>query len=174
LPATILSRCQQIRFNPLPEEKVARFLQRRLSLDVPASRLLASSAGGSIARALEMHNSSYLDMRKEIIDLAAAGLMHDPLLRLSGLNRFGQTREEVMERLVILRTCYRDAMVYRETGAVGALINQDQGEMIKTLSDRLPLPDLISNITTIGRAFSAVEQNADKTLTLEVMMFRLK
>jgi hypothetical protein len=65
-------------------------------------------------------------------------------------------------------------MVYRETGTVGALINQDQGEMIKTLSDRLPLTDLISNIKTIGRAFSAVEQNADKTLTLEVMMFRLK
>ena len=174
LPATILSRCQQIRFNPLPEEKVARFLQRRLSLDIPASRLLASSAGGSIARALEMHNSSYLDMRKEIIELAASGLMHDTLLRLSGLNRFGQTREEVMERLVILRTCYRDAMVYRETGTVGALINQDQVDMIKTLSDRLPLTDLISNIKAIGRAFSAVEQNADKTLTLEVMMFKLR
>lgn len=174
LPATILSRCQQVRFNPLPEEKVACFLQRRLSLDVTASHLLANSAGGSIARALEMHNGSYLDMRKEIIELAAAGLMHDPLLRLSSLNRFGQTREEVMERLVILRTCYRDAMVYRETGAVGALINQDQGDMIKALSDRLPVPDMISNIKVIDRALRAVEQNADKTLTLEVMLFKLR
>ena len=32
-----------------------------------------------------------------------------------------------MERLGILRTCYRDALVYKETGAGGALINQDQG-----------------------------------------------
>jgi len=174
LPATILSRCQQIRFNPLPEESVASFLQRQHSLDVPASRLLAHSAGGSIARALEMHSGSYLAMRKEVIELAVAGLLHDPLLRLASLNRFGQTREEVRERLVILRTCYRDAMVYRETAAAVALINQDQEGMIKALSDRLPLPDLIGNIKVIDRALSAVEQNADKTLTLEVMMFKLK
>jgi DNA polymerase-3 subunit delta' len=76
--------------------------------------------------------------------------------------------------LVILRTCYRDAMVYRETGAAGALINQDQQEMIKSLSDRLPLADLVRNIKAIDHTFSAVEQNADKTLTLEVMMFKLK
>ena len=174
LPATILSRCQQVRFNPLPEEKVAGFLQRRLSLDVSVSRLLANSAGGSIARALEMHSGSYLEMRKEIFEVAAAGWMHNPLLRLSSLSRFGPTREEVMERLVILRTCYRDAMVYRETGAAGALINQDQEDMIKALSDRLPLTDMISNIRVIDRALRAVEQNADKTLTLEVMMFKLK
>jgi DNA polymerase-3 subunit delta' len=174
LPATILSRCQQIRFNPLPEEQVASFLQRRFSLDVSVSHLLANSAGGSIRRAIEMHRDSYLEMRKEIIAVAAAGWMHDSLLRLSSLSRFGSTREEVMERLAILRTCYRDAMVYREAGAAGALINQDQEEMIKVLSDRLPLTDIISNIKAIDRAFSAIEQNADKTLTLEVMMFKLR
>jgi DNA polymerase-3 subunit delta' len=158
LPATILSRCQQVRF----------------SLDASASRLLANSAGGSVRRAIEMHRDSYLDMRKEIIEVAAAGWMHDPLLRLSTLSCFGATREEILERLVILRTCYRDAMVYRETGAAGALINQDQQEMIKSLSDRLPLADLVRNIKAIDHTFSAVEQNADKTLTLEVMMFKLK
>jgi DNA polymerase III subunit delta' len=174
LPATILSRCQQVRFNPLPEEQVAVFLQRRYALDASASRLLANSAGGSVRRAIEMHRDSFLDMRKEIIETAATGWMHDPLLRLSSLSRFGATREDVLERLIILRTCYRDAMVYRETGATGALINQDRQELIKALSDRLPLTDLISNIKAIDRAFSAVEQNAAKTLTLEVMMFKLK
>ena len=46
--------------------------------------------------------------------------------------------------------------------------------MIKALADRLPVPDMISNIKVIDRALRAIEQNADKTLTLEVMMFRLK
>ena len=174
LPATILSRCQQVRFNPLPEEKIAGFLQRRLALDLAAAQMLANSAGGSIARALEMHGVSYLDRRKEIIELAAAGMINDPLVRLASLNHFGQTREEVLERLAILQTCYRDAMVYGETGAAAMLINQDQEDMIKTLSERLPVSDLIGNIKVIDRALRAVEQNADKTLTLEVMMFRLK
>lgn len=52
LPATILSRCQQVRFNPLPEEKVASFLQWRLSLAVADSicwptRPAAASPGHS-------------------------------------------------------------------------------------------------------------------------------
>ena len=153
---------------------MASFLQSRLALDVPASRLLASSAGGSVARALEMHSASYLEMRRDMIQFTAADLSHDPLARLSGLNHFGKTREEVMERLAVLRTCYRDAMVYRETGEVGMLINRDQGDMVRALSDRLPVPDMISNIKVIDRALRAVEQNADKTLTLEVMMFKLK
>lgn len=174
LPATILSRCQQVRFNPLPEEQVAGFLQQRLAIDDAAARLLANSAGGSIARALDMHNSAYLDMRREIIEVAAAGWLHDPLLRLSSLSRFGQTREEALERLAILRTCYRDAMVYRETGSVGALINQDQNDLIAALSGRLPLMDMIGNIKSINQAVAAIEQNADKALTLEVMMFKLK
>lgn len=174
LPTTILSRCQQLRFNPLPDETVAGFLQRRLLLDVSSSRLLAGSAGGSMRRALDMHSGSYLAMRKEIIDMAAAGWLEDPLLRLSSLSNFGATREDVMERLAILRTCYRDAMVYREAGEAGALINQDQGEMIKVLAERLSLTDMVSNIKLIDRAYAAIEQNADKTLTLEVMMFKLK
>ena len=79
-----------------------------------------------------------------------------------------------MERLVILQTCYRDAMVYRETNATGTLINQDQRDMVKTLANQLRLPDMVSNIKAIERALRAIEQNSDKTLTLEVMMFKLK
>jgi len=174
LPATILSRCQQLRFNPLSEEQVASFLEQKLSLDAAAARLLAASSGGSIARACDMHNGAFLDSRNEIMDLAAAGLTDDPLTGLSSLNRFGQGREEVMERLGILRSCYRDAMVYKAMGAGGPLINQDRVDIIKTLAARLPVKDMVSDIRVIDRALSAIEQHADKTLTLEVMMFRLK
>ncbi len=79
-----------------------------------------------------------------------------------------------MERLGILRSCYRDAMVYKAMGAGGPLINQDRVDIIKTLAARLPVKDMVSDIRVIDRALSAIEQHADKTLTLEVMMFRLK
>ena len=66
LPPTILSRCRQLRFNPLAEEKEATFLQQRLTLDYSTARLLAASSGGSIARAIEMHGSAYLEMREAV------------------------------------------------------------------------------------------------------------
>ena len=173
LPATILSRCRQVRFNPPAEETVASFLQTRLSIDAEKARLLAASSGGSIARALEMQSGSYLSARNELMDILTAGQMQDPLKRLSHLASLGQDRDEALERLSILRACYRDAMIYKETGEAGNLINQDRIEIIMSLAGRLSANDISSNIKNIDRAVRAIEQYADKTLTLEVMMFRL-
>ncbi|HLA27686.1 MAG TPA: DNA polymerase III subunit delta' [Syntrophales bacterium] len=173
LPATILSRCRQVGFNPPVEETVASFLQTRLSIDTQAARLLAASSGGSIARALEMQSGSYLSARNELMDILTAGQMQDPLKRLSRLASLGQDRDEALERLSILRICYRDAMIYKETGETVSLINQDRIDIIKSLAGRLSTKDILSNIKSIDRAVGAVEQYADKTLTLEVMMFRV-
>lgn len=173
LPPTILSRCRQLRFNPIVEEKEATFLKQRLNLDYPDARLLAISSGGSIARAIEMYGSTYLEMREEIMEWAAASLGHDPLLRLSSLSLFGQNREDAMARLNVLRICYRDALVSKEMCDTDMLINQDRAEIIASLAQRLTIPDMIGDIRTIDRAMRALEQNADKALTLEVMMLRL-
>ncbi len=172
LPATILSRCQHLRFNPLPEERISFFLEQRGCPNASA-RLLASFSGGSIARALTMQDGAYLDRRKEIMDLAV-GAMGDPLERLSRIGSFGQRREEVMERLGIFRTCYRDAMVYKELGAAANLINHDRMDMVENLTTSLSVRDMISDIKAIDHALAAIEQHGDKSLTLEVMMFRLK
>ena len=173
LPATILSRCRQVGFNPPVEETVASFLQTRLSIDTQAARLLAASSGGSIARALEMQSGSYLSARNELMDILTAAQMQDPLKRLSRLSSFGQDRDDALERLSILRACYRDAMIYKETGEAGNLINQDRIEIVMSLAGRLSANDISSNIKNIDRAVRAIEQYADKTLTLEVMMFRI-
>lgn len=173
LPATILSRCQRIRFSPLAEEAVASFLQRRLSLEAQEAQLLAASSGGSIARALEMHSGSYLSRRQEMMEMIADVRMQDPLMRLSRISLFGQDRDEILERLDILRLCYRDTLVYKETGKSDGLINQDRTDIISSFAGRLPVKDIISNIKTINRAIRALEQHADKTLTLELMMFRV-
>jgi DNA polymerase-3 subunit delta' len=173
LPPTILSRCRQLRFNPLIEEKEADFLQKRLGIDDAAARLLAVSSGGSIARAIEMHGGAYLEMREDILDWATARQGQEPLQRLAGMNRFGQSREEAMERLNLLRICYRDALVAKELPLGDMLINQDRREAIASLAERLTTKALLRDLRTIERARRALEQNADKTLTLEVMMLRL-
>jgi DNA polymerase-3 subunit delta' len=58
LPMTILSRCQHLRFPPLPREEVARFLQEKKSIAPDAAAILAASSGGSIGKALEMKTIS--------------------------------------------------------------------------------------------------------------------
>jgi len=174
LPATIISRCQQLRFSPLTEDDVVAFLKARFSLETEAAQVLASSSGGSIARALELHNGAYLAMRDELMEMISGEQMQSPLplMRLSLVRCFGDDRDEVLERLGILRMCCRDVLFYKETGERRGLINPDRIDVIKPLAERLSAKDIINNIKTIDRTLRAVELYADRILALEVMMLR--
>ena len=173
LPFTVLSRCQHLRFNPLPKETITLFLQDRLSMDSESARVLASSSGGSIGKALTMSKDAFLTLRNEILNKISENRLRDPLNILSFISYFGKDRQEIIDRFDILRTCYRDALVYKETAEIGRLINQDRVEVIKSIAEGLSGQDILHNIKTVGWALGAIEQNAHKTLTLEAMTFKI-
>jgi DNA polymerase-3 subunit delta' len=173
LPLTILSRCQHLRFTPLPREEVARFLREKDSLDPDAAAVLAASSGGSIGKAREMNREDYLTLRNGILEYLSTDDPADPLRRLAFAGRFGTEREEILENLQILRTCYRDAMVFRETRDSERLIFRDRITLIQAVAERLSGRTLIYNLTTVSAAMGAIDQNANKTLTLETMVVKL-
>jgi DNA polymerase-3 subunit delta' len=173
LPVTILSRCQHLRFTPLPREEVDRYLREKESLDGEAAAVLAASSGGSIGRALAMKRDDWLSVRNGIIEHLSEDNPADPLQRLAFAGRFGTEREEILEGLEILRTCYRDAMVFRETADAGRLIFQDRTALIRAVAGRLSGRSLLHNLATVEAAMGAIDQNANKTLTLETMAINL-
>jgi len=173
LPPTILSRCQQVRFNPLPAKTIARFLTERRRIDGDAAHLLAASAGGSIAKAMETNRESYLNFRQTAMDTIAAMDRTDPLELLAFAAELGQDRKEVADRLAILMNCYRDALIYKETGEVGSLINGDRLDVIEGMIESMSGTQILGCIRTVEGAAHAIERNANKALTLELMMFKL-
>ncbi|MGZ6249467.1 MAG: DNA polymerase III subunit delta' C-terminal domain-containing protein, partial [Syntrophales bacterium] len=76
-------------------------------------------------------------------------------------------------RLGILMTGYRDALVYKETGDRDGLINQDYIDIIKSVAESESGRDIVGCIRAVDRAIHTLNQNANKQLTLEVMMFTL-
>jgi DNA polymerase III subunit delta' len=173
LPMTILSRCQHLRFPPLPRREVERFLKERASLDTEAAEVLAASAGGCIGRALEMNREDYLALRNEILDRLSKDDPADPLGRLVFAGCFGTEREEIIERLGILRICYRDALLFKETQEMDGLIFRDRAGVSQALAGRLSGRDLLGNLAVVEAALNAIDQNANKTLTLETMLIKL-
>jgi DNA polymerase-3 subunit delta' len=174
LPATILSRCQQVRFNPLRRDTIVSFLRDRLSMEPERANAIASSSGGSIGKALEMSDDSYLALRDEIINgILQTDNTADPLRFLSMVSRFGKEREDIADSLNMLMTGYRDALVYKETGDEDGLINQHCTDIIKSIARGLSGRDILHNIKSVDWAMHTVDQNANKQLTLEVMLFKL-
>jgi DNA polymerase-3 subunit delta' len=172
-PLTVVSRCQPLRFNPLTRETVDLYLQERLSVPMDTARLLAASSGGSIGRAIEMNDADYLSLRNQMLEQVMGTQRQDPLRIFSIIQTFGQERKDILERLDILRGCFRDALVYRETGMAHFLTNQDRVPDIQSFAGGHSASDLLKCIRIVDRAYGAIDQNANKSLTLEAMMFRL-
>ncbi len=173
LPATILSRCQQLRFNPIQVDTAALFLEKKLSINTESAYLLASSSGGSIGKALEMSENSYLTFRNEVIESVNTLNFKDPLKFLSLVDNFGKDGEDILGKLEILRSWYRDILVYKETGEMKSLIHRDRIEIIRDFAGKISGLNILKSIKTINRAYGAIEQNANKPLMLEWMMFKL-
>jgi len=173
LPLTILSRCQQVRFGPLGREQIFAFLTEGMKMDGNTASVLAASAGGSIGRALELHNEAYLKLRENLLRIISEFRKDDPLGVLSLADVLGKERETLLEGLDILTAWYRDILVYMETGETDKLIHGDYLESMKVCAERMAAGDILQNMKTVSRACTAIERNANKQLTLETMLFRL-
>jgi len=173
LPATILSRCRQLRFNPIQVDTAALFLEKKLSINAESAYLLASSSGGSIGKVLEMRENSYLTFRNEVIESVTALNFKYPLKFLSLVDNFGKDGKDILGKLEILVSWYRDILLYKETGEIKSLIHRDRVEIIRDFAGKISGLNILKSIKTINRAYGAIEQNANKPLTLEWMMFKL-
>jgi DNA polymerase III subunit delta' len=172
LPVTVVSRCQPVRFNPLENDTVASFLKDRFSVDGERAFSIASSSGGSIGRAVGMRDDSHLALRAEILQSILIDPEREPLKFLSMISIFGNDRENITDTFDILLSGYRDALVYKETGDDRRLINRQCTDVIKAIASGLSVKEILQNIKTVAWAMRAIDQNANKQLTLEAMLFK--
>jgi len=173
MPATIISRCRHMRFNPLPVTAVTRFLVEQKGMDQQKSGLLAGLSGGSIGRALELDQEDIAAYRAEIMQLLINIKKDDPISLLNLAANFGQDKKKIKQGLDIISSCFRDALILKETKKNEMLINADKYSFIKGLAGKLSGEQILQNISLIAQAWETIELNVNKTLTLETMAFKL-
>jgi DNA polymerase III subunit delta' len=173
LPRTILSRCQQIRFSPLRQETVAAYLENKESLAHETAGMIAAAAEGSIQRALQLKRDDYLADRKAVMGHIAVDHSGYPLQRLSLMRYLGKDKKDIPEKLSILLSCFRDALVWKELPGDRTPANSDEQDALQAIT-RLTTDDILYNLQTISASIRALEYNANKLLTLEAMTFTLR
>ncbi|MBN1546161.1 MAG: AAA family ATPase, partial [Syntrophaceae bacterium] len=173
LPRTILSRCQQVRFSPLTRTAMVDYLTNHHGLTLADADMIAAASGGCPAKATEMVKEDYKNLRDRTLDDFMATLEQKILKMLCFSADFGKDREDVSQKLDIIRSLYRDALVYRETGEEASLINRDRLDLVSALSRKYDGQDLLKHLRVVGATLTAIGQNANKALTLETMMYKL-
>lgn len=167
---TVWSRCQIVRFQPLPRSVVVDTL---VAHGVPSAKaaLLAAMTEGRLGEALAAADKDVVALRDRVADWVEA-LAH-PGTGLQAVLRIGHTleseRESVQESLSLFLLWLRDMLLAKE-GVLDAIANQDVKERVSACAQSVDVAGLAQAMKAVAEAKRRLEASAGFRLTLDVML----
>lgn len=173
LLATIRSRCQVIRMQPLPIAEVARILEGR-GVEAGVARLIAAAAEGRLGVALEAAGSDIVSVRDRVA--AWVGRLAHPngLRAVIQIGRELETERERMEQVLDLFLLWlRDLLLLKE-GVTGAIANQDAIALLGEQLQRVRSAGILPALREVDEARRRLQGNANFRLTVDAMLIHLQ
>ncbi len=166
IPATVLSRCQKIRFSPIGLEEIIPWLEEKLNVDRETARLMAIFGGGSIARSLSIKTGFLRDIRREVIGVFESVASGDIGEAFGWAERVSK-RDDVGWYIEALKVWIRDLIVYKNPDARGVIINQDVLDELDGVAGKVSLSQLFRFWENLRLCERALFYNANKQIALE-------
>ncbi|NQT90919.1 MAG: DNA polymerase III subunit delta' [Candidatus Omnitrophica bacterium] len=164
LPATVISRCQVVRFRPLKRDDVNDILMKDFSTEKDEANFLSAIAGGNLDKALALKEKDALAWKNRIIDTfndASDFALSDDKGGILSRNRQSQ-----MDAMDILSGFFRDVLIYKITDDTGLIMNIDRQELIADLAQRLDADRIQAYMKDIENTKSLLESNCNAKLAI--------
>ena len=156
---TVVSRCQRVAFRSLPADVVIGVLAEKRQLDEPQARLLASLAGGSLGRALEIDAEEAITLRDQVAELdrvlepkSARGA----LVALSTAANLAEDKARFLEAIVLLQVWLQDQMRLAADPDLD-VSNIDRLEELRGLADHRGLRAVLKRLEAVNETRRQLE-----------------
>ncbi len=177
---TIVSRCQQVPFHPIPPKRMADHLTQAHGADPETAAVIAGLAGGSLARALSMMRddacAAWINFRNWLI--SAGGLMRPEALSarpvellMAFAEALARQKDALGDALEIMKSWLRDLLVFPHCPE--QIINADLRRDVAAAATGLDAAAVLRKIAALQEAQRKLRANANPRLTLEAMMMRM-
>jgi len=169
---TMISRCQGIKFNPLPPEAIREILQSQDEEVLPSAEidLRVGRSKGQVLRALSdeaTQTSSYRPEMIGLIDQVSFKRM-DLLFQWSkAMAKGGEPLSQILEELLGL---LRDLTYIQSGGSADQLFNRDLMAQLEPVARRKSLAHILKMIEAVNQTQYALSGNANAQLALETML----
>lgn len=172
---TIVSRCQHIRFSPIPRNHIEAFLTEKQGVGHDDAKIIATMANGSISKALSMvrhiGKTDWIKRRAWLLNsIESLPLMAIPL-RLAFAEKLSKNKVALADSLEVMKSWFRDLVVCKFQPE--QIMNKDLREKIQRNSKKVTVDSLLSKIDDIHLAQKNIQANTNLRLTLEVLIMRL-
>lgn len=169
---TVNSRCQRLKFQPLASDVIAKVVKEKLGGGEAASRI-GSLARGSLDRAYALAEGAALEYRDKLIKKINSISPDDISNTFKLAEEMSREKDRLIDTLEFLKTWFRDLLIFKEGCPADRLINVDFLTDIKRLAGNFTVMDLVEKVRVINNTQSALLQNSNKRLTMEVMLTKL-
>lgn len=171
LPPTVLSRCQVIRFAPLPEAEALAFIMER-GVDESTARFLARVCQGQVGLALAQDPRSWGDRRDRALTLLSKSAGGAEAL-FSSVEPVGRDRAQASELIETIWLWHRDLLCAKAGGAPRLLISGDRERELSRAAGAASWEAIFAALAACREAWQAIQGNVSPRLTLEVLLSRL-
>jgi DNA polymerase-3 subunit delta' len=167
---TILSRCQPVRFNPLPTPLVSNWLIQSKGLHETEAHLLASLSEGSPGKASEIQEEIRQVPREELLK-DWVGLKSLSFERIGNwVESLPSQREHLLLILEVGKTLLRDLIMVKTLEKEPKLIHLDLLPVMESIATNWSLSSLLKRLEILHQTTLAIKANANTNLALEAMM----
>ena len=176
LLATIRSRCQVIRFAPIPADRIEAFLIEEKKIPRADAELLARTSGGSLGRALGTDIDNYRERRDSMLDvLTALTVSGDRVQLLRSAEALAATKErdEYERRLDVLEGLIRDAWALRLGRPDESIVNSDLLRELKRIAAEMKSEQAGSWLTLIEELRGALDVNINRKIASDALLMTM-
>lgn len=196
VPATITSRCQRFDFMRILAKDIAERLlyiaeHENIDLDENAAAFIAKLSDGGMRDALSLLDqcaaySNKIDMeivssaagiadRSHIFDIIEASVQKKPENALSVADKLYSMSKDMQKLCVELTEQFRNMMLMKVCPEKSELLTcmPDETERLKSLSDRLELGEILSQLTILQECNEKIGRALNKRVEIEMSLIKL-
>jgi DNA polymerase-3 subunit delta' len=167
LRPTILSRCQQIQFDPLGEEEILAGLRSLHDLPLEQMLVAAKLANGSFTRALDLADEETMADRGRIVEFLRAAWSRDAEAIMKHAQHFQDLndRQAAVDFLTGIQWWFRDVSAIQE-GYGDKIVNVDLQKPLHDFSDHFRSVDAGAAIKILEESIEFTQKNSQIVLVL--------
>ena len=170
---TIVSRCQHLPLRPLPVRLVESALAERWNAASEQAELLSHLSRGRLGWAVRMlQDEEAMARRDERLDDLGQLLTGSMIDRFAYAEELAHDPVATQETLDLWIGWWRDVLLVA-SGAEAPLANVDRESSLRVQARRSDLATVVGVIKALRSALHKLQRNANKRLTLEVLMLDL-
>ena len=170
---TIKSRCEIIKFTPIPMQEVASYLTMN-GIDSKRASLLANFSRGSMKKAIELSESEEFNLMREEVQKYVEIFLNGNLIEIMDIqSSIEKYKDQITNVLDLLINYFRDIMMVKENVDNSMIINLDRLIFVKNMSNKTTYSQLSKIIDIIEETKNKLRSNCNFNISIQVMTLNI-